>query len=163
MNIAIIYDTKTNNTSKCAEWIAEGVGNVEGVEARTFNIREVDSEWVKGCAAVIVGSPTYMAEMTADMHSWLEREAPKLNLAGKLGGAFATEQYVHGGGERAISSMLTFMMVYGMLVYSGGGSKGRPVIHLGPVGMSTAINEYRDLFTVYGRRMAEMLKCAFSS
>ncbi len=158
MNIAIIYDSKTNNTAKCAEWIEEGAHKVEGVEAKAFKIGEVDSEWAKGCDAVIVGSPTYMAEMTADMHVWLEREAPKLNLAGKLGGAFATEQYVHGGGERAISSILTFMMVYGMSVYSGGGSKGRPVIHLGPVGMSTAIDDYRELFTIYGQRMAEKLK-----
>lgn len=86
----------------------------------------------------------------------LEREAPKLNLSGKLGVAFATEQHVHGGGERTISSILTFMMVYGMMVYSGGGSKGRPVIHLGPVGMSTAIDEYRTLFGIYGQRMADM-------
>ena len=159
MNIAVIYDSKTNNTAKCAGWIAEGAGKVEGVDARTFSIGETDVEWVRGCDAVIVGSPTYMAEMTADMHTWLEREAPKLNLAGKLGGAFATEQYVHGGGERAISSILTFMMVYGMMVYSGGGSKGRPVIHLGPVGMSTAIDEYRTLFEVYGQRMADQVSC----
>ncbi len=155
MDIAIIYDTKTENTAKCAEWIAEGARKVSGVEAKAFKIGEVDSEWVKGCGVVVAGSPTYMAEMTADMHVWLEREAPKLNLAGKLGGAFATEQYVHGGGERVISSILTFMMVYGMMVYSGGGSKGRPVIHLGPVGMSTAIGDYQTLFETYGRRMAE--------
>lgn len=154
MKIAVIYDSKTNNTAKCAGWIAEGAAKVAGVEARIFPIGEVDADWVKGCDAVIAGTPTYMAEMTADMHIWLEREAPKLNLAGKIGGAFATEQYVHGGGERAISSILTFMLVYGMMVYSGGGSKGRPVIHLGPVGMSTSIDSYKDLFTIYGERMA---------
>ncbi len=155
MNIAIIYDSKTKNTAKCAEWIAEGARKVAGVEAKAFAIGEVDVEWVKGCGAVVAGSPTYMAEMTADMHVWLEREAPKLALAGKLGGAFATEQYVHGGGERVISGILTFMMVYGMMVYSGGGSKGRPVIHLGPVGMSTAIDDYKSLFETYGQRFAE--------
>lgn len=155
MNIAIIYDSKTGNTAKGAEWIAEGARAVAGVEARAFKLGEVDAEWVKGCGAVVVGSPTYMAEMTADLHVWLEREACKLGFAGKLGGAFATEQYVHGGGERVISSVLTFMMVYGMMVYSGGGSCGRPVIHLGPVGMSPDMDSYRDLFSVYGKRLAE--------
>jgi len=160
MDIAIIYDTKTGNTAKCAEWAADGMCKVAGVTAKAFKAGEVDSEWVKGCGAVVVGSPTYMAEMTADMHLWLEREAPKLGLAGKLGGAFATEQYVHGGGERVISSILTFMMVYGMMVYSGGGSKGRPVIHLGPVGMSTAIGDYQSLFETYGQRFAEQAVAA---
>ncbi|MCQ2391519.1 MAG: flavodoxin family protein [Kiritimatiellae bacterium] len=155
MDIAVIYDTKTDNTAKAAEWIAEGARSVSGADVRTFRIDNVDADWVKGCAAVIVGSPTYMAEMTAAMHLWLEREACRLGLAGKLGGAFATEQYVHGGGERVISSILTFMMVYGMMTYSGGGSKGAPVIHLGPVGMSPAMEDYRSLFETYGRRMAE--------
>lgn len=33
--------------------------------------------------------------------------------------------------------------------------KGRPVIHLGPVGMSTAIGDYKALFETYGGRFAE--------
>ncbi len=36
MNIAIIYDSKTKNTAKCAEWIAEGARKVAGVEAKAF-------------------------------------------------------------------------------------------------------------------------------
>ena len=35
--------------------------------------------------------------------------------SGKLGGAFATEQYVHGGAENAIHDLLVFMMVMGMM------------------------------------------------
>ena len=37
--------------------------------------------------------------------------------SGKLGGAFATEQYIHGGAENAIHDLLLFMMVMGMMVY----------------------------------------------
>lgn len=40
MNIAVIYDSKTNNTAKCAGWIASGAGKFEGVVARTFSIDE---------------------------------------------------------------------------------------------------------------------------
>jgi hypothetical protein len=67
--------------------------------------------------------------------------------------AFATEQYIHGGGENAIKELLTFMMVQGMLVYSGGNNYGKPIIHLGPVGMSQDIESFRDLFVPYGERM----------
>ena len=106
---------------------------------------------------MIFGSPTYMAPVTAKMKSWLESNAGKLKLAGKLGGAYATEQYIHGGGENAIQEMLVFMMVMGMMTYSGGSACGKPVIHLGPVGMSQDIESFKDLFVTYGQRMGEQL------
>ncbi len=155
MKIAIIYDSKTGNTTKAAECIAEGARAVAGAEVRTFPIADVDAVFVNESAAVIVGCPTYMAEMTADMHVWLEKGTGGLNLAGKLGGAFATEQYVHGGAENVISNLLTVLMVRGMLVYSGGAACGRPVIHLGPVALSPKVEDFRDTLVVYGTRMAE--------
>ena len=155
MKISIVYDSKTGNTSKAAEYIAEGARAVAGVEVRTFPIAKADVGFVNDSAAVIVGCPTYMAEMTADMHAWLERGMDGLNLAGKLGGAFATEQYVHGGAENVISNLLTVLMVRGMMVYSGGAACGRPVIHLGPVAMSPKVEDFRDTLAVYGTRMAE--------
>ncbi|WP_177166231.1 hypothetical protein [Selenomonas ruminantium] len=50
-----------------------------------------------------------------------------------------------------------FMMVAGVMVYSGGSSCGKPVIHLGPVGMSQDIEGFEDLFIIYGKRMGEQL------
>ena len=72
----------------------------------------------------------------------------------KLGGAFATEQYIHGGGETTISELLTFELCCGMAVYSGGSSFGEPFIHLGPVGLSGDIKNFRELFQAYGKRFA---------
>ena len=91
------------------------------------------------------------------MKNWLETNAGKLKLAGKFGGAFATEQYIHSGAENAIKELLVFMMVAGMMVYSGGSSYGKPVIHIGPVGMSQNIADFKDLFVTYGKRMGEQL------
>ena len=150
--IAIIYDSKTGTTAKAAEYIAEGSRSV--CEAKCFPITAVDADYVKDCDGVILGSPTYFASLTADMKVWLEKEAAKLNLAGKLGGAYATEQYIHGGAENAIQVILTHELVLGMMVYSGGGSHGKPIIHLGPVGMSQNIEEFRELFSAYGKRFA---------
>ncbi|WP_371261843.1 hypothetical protein [Selenomonas ruminantium] len=36
-----------------------------------------------------------MASVTGKMKNWLESNIKRLNLAGKLGGAYATEQYIH--------------------------------------------------------------------
>ncbi len=151
---AIIYDSRTHNTERAAAFIAEGVQKA-GLQPACFNIDEADLEYIEGADLIILGSPTYMASVTAKMKIWLEEKMSRLELSNKLGGAFATEQYVHGGGENAIREMLTFMMVQGMMTYSGGKSYGKPIIHLGPVGMSQDIESFRDLFVAYGERMGK--------
>ena len=157
MKAAIIYDSRTNTTEKAAGFIAEGLKKTGDIEVKCFNIDNVDFDYVAGVDMAIFGSPTYMASVTGKMKNWLELNVRKLGLAGKLGGAFATEQYIHGGAENAIKEMLVFMMVMGMLVYSGGNSYGKPVIHLGPVGMSQNIEDFRELFVTYGERMGKQL------
>lgn len=158
MKLAVIYDSKTNTTAKAAEYIKEAAQTVEGVTAECFSITSVDKEYVKATDGVIMGAPTYMASITRDMLAWLQTEAPGLGLAGKLGGAYATEQYIHGGAENVIETILTNELCFGMMVYSGGGSCGKPVIHLGPVGMSQNIEDFKDLFSAYGVRFAKRLK-----
>ena len=157
MKAAIVFDSRTHTTEKAATFIAEGLESVDDIEARCFNIDEADFEYIQQSQLVILGSPTYMASVTAKMKSWLESNAGKLKLAGKLGGAYATEQYIHGGAENAIQEMLVFMMVMGMMTYSGGSACGKPVIHLGPVGMSQDIESFKELFVTYGQRMGEQL------
>ena len=157
MKAAIVYDSRTHTTEKAAGFIAEGLKSIKDIEVKCFNIDGADFEYIQQSQLVIFGSPTYMASVTAKMKSWLEGNAGKLKLAGKLGGAYATEQYIHGGAENAIKEMLVFMMVMGMMVYSGGSSCGKPVIHLGPVGMSQDIDSFKELFVTYGQRMGEQL------
>ena len=62
--------------------------------------------------------------------------------------------YLHGGGDLGIQTILNHMMVLGMLTYSGGGSFGKPVIHLGPVALHGHLEESKELFRLYGQRMA---------
>ena len=155
LKAAIVYDSRTHTTEKAAFFIAEGVQRA-GLQPACFNIDEADAGYIESADLVILGSPTYMASVTAKMKTWLEEKGSKLDLAYKLGGAFATEQYIHGGGENAIKEMLTFMMVQGMMTYSGGKAYGKPIIHLGPVGMSQDIESFRELFVTYGERMGKL-------
>ena len=160
MKLSVLYDSKTGNTKQAAEWIAEGMNTLENVEAKAFSISSVEEEFVKESQGIVIGSPSYAAMMTPDLHGWLLSEAGKLGFANKLGGAFATEQYAHGGGTLVIQSILNFEMISGMLCYSGGGSCGKPFIHLGPVGVNNNIEKhngmelYKDNFVVYGKRFA---------
>ena len=159
MRLAIVYDTKTGNTAKMAEYLIEGFTAVEGAEAKAFPITAVDGEYVKGSDALIVGTPTYNGYLTARMKAWLESTPAKLNVAGKLGGAYATAAFIHGGGDLAIQCILTHLLVDGMMVYSSGQAKGMPVIHLGPVAIGPDLDAFADLFRIYGKRMAEQVAC----
>ena len=159
MKCAVIYDSRTGNTQKAAEWIAEGMAE-SGAECGVFKIDGVDEEFVKEAKGVVIGCPTYAALMTGDLRSWMLTTGGKLGMGGKLGGAFATEQYTHGGAELVIQSILTNEMVWGMLCYSGGAAWGRPVIHLGPVGVNgntephNAMENYKENFRIDGQRFA---------
>jgi len=154
MKLAVIYHSKTGTTKQMAEVIVDGITSVEGAKAKAFSIDEIDADWVKESKCVIVGSPVYMASFSGTVKNWLDGPCVKLGLAGKMGGAFATANYLHGGGEIAIQSILSHLMVCGMLAYSGGGSFGKPVIHLGPVAIRERLEESTEVFRIYGQRMA---------
>ena len=160
MKLAVIYDSKTGNTRQAAEWIAEGIEK-EGCGGRAFSIEDVDASYVNEAKGIVIGCPSYAALMTPDMRRWLLESASKLDMAGKLGGAFATEQYTHGGGELVIQSTLTNELCFGMLCYSGGAAMGKPCIHIGPIAVNGNIEEhngmeyYGDTFRIYGERFAK--------
>ena len=39
MKLAVIYDSKTGNTRQAAEWIAEGMRQIQGVDACSFGLQ----------------------------------------------------------------------------------------------------------------------------
>lgn len=159
MKASILFFSKTGNTKALAEKIAEGM-NTEGVEAKIFPIDAIDKDWVKESACVLLGSPAYFADVAADVKVFLETLGG-YGVAGKLGGAFASAGFSYGGGDLALQTILNHMLVYGMLVYSGGGACGAPPIHLGPVSGGNAPDGTADLFVLYGQRMAKKAKELF--
>lgn len=152
MKMSVLYHSKTGNTKRMAQVIADGMMSVEGVEAKIFAIEEIDEAWLGESKCAVLGSPIYLANMCGAVKCWLE--SPKFVLAGKICGAFATADYVHGGGELGIQSILDHMLVKGGLAYSGGGAYGKPVIHLGPVALKEYLEESEETFRLYGQRMA---------
>lgn len=154
MKISVIYHSVTGNTKRMAEVMADAMQSVAGVEARTFGLDGVDKQFLDESRCVVIGTPTYLATMSAAMKTWLDQTSAQYALAGKLGGAFATANYMHGGAEIAIQSLLSHLLVKGMVVYSGGGAMGKPVIHLGPLAIGGKLEEADEYFRIYGQRMA---------
>jgi NAD(P)H dehydrogenase (quinone) len=161
MKMSVLYFSKTGCTKEMGEAIVRGMESVGDVEAKAMPIDEADEAFVKESACVIVGSPTYYTSLAGEVKCFLDAKAGKLGLAGKLGGAFATANFAHGGGDIAIQNILTHLAFRGMLIYSGGGTCGAPPIHLGPVALSADRAAYTALFETYGSRMAAKAKELF--
>ena len=88
-------------------------------------------------------------------YTWMEKKCRRSEFGRKnLGGVFATEQYIHGGADLTMNALLIHLLVYGMMIYSGGASCGKPVIHMGPVEVSPKKEDFKELFEIFGKRFA---------
>ncbi|WP_274953288.1 flavodoxin family protein [Angelakisella massiliensis] len=161
MKISILYYSKTGKTAEMAREIAAGVEQEPGCQAGVFSLEEMDLDFVRESAAVMVGTPTWVASTTWHVKKFFDEDSKDCALAGKLGGAFATANYPQGGADIAIQTILEHMLVKGMVVYSSGASLGQPYIHLGPVALKDQFEESRELFRIYGRRMAQKARELF--
>jgi len=153
MKIAIIYHSQTGNTENVAKNILEGVKQVEGIEVKSMNINNIDEPFVSEAKAVVIGCPTYSATYSWQIKKWFDTS--RLNLAGKLGGLFATGAVVGGGADIAELGMAGMMLTRGMLVYSAGHASGMPITHLGAVALNNGEEWQMNRATVLGQRVAE--------
>ncbi len=158
MKLSVIYDSVSGTTEACANYIVNGMQQVEGVEAKAFHINDVDMDYAIASDGLVFGTPTYMGGASANLYTWMEKNTKALKLSGKLGGAFATGAYMHGGENLATVQILIHLLVRGMMVYSGGNAHGKPVIHVGPSALSDGVEEFRELFELFGKRFATQAK-----
>lgn len=108
--VLIAYVSRTGNTAKMAEYIAEGV-RVAGHTAELKKIAGIKNEKeLEGYDGYVFGCPTYHRDITAGMKTFLFL-AEKVNMVGKIGGAFGS--YTHSG-ESAQMIYDTMQHVYKM-------------------------------------------------
>jgi flavorubredoxin len=87
--ILIIYYSRTGNTEKMAQAVAEGAKTVQGIEVELAY--HATPEMLKAYDAIIVGVPTYHHDMTIDIKMLFEEAAVKnIDLKGKIGAAFGS-------------------------------------------------------------------------
>ncbi len=154
MKIAIVYYSKTGNTKKVAELIAEGANIIENVEVKCMSIEEVDNEFLMEAKSVIFGSPTVSGTFSWQIKQWLDT-ARNVKFGGKLGAVFATANYVGGGAEVAELALIAELLVKGMLIYSSGVAEGQPFIHYGPVCIQEGDEGQKERARIFGERIAK--------
>ncbi|MBS7616636.1 FprA family A-type flavoprotein [Candidatus Bathyarchaeota archaeon] len=87
--ILILYYSRTGNTEKMAKAISEGAKTVQDTMVElTYH---ATPETLNTFDAIIVGTPTYHHDMTADVKRLFEEAAAKnVSLKGKVGAAFGS-------------------------------------------------------------------------
>jgi NAD(P)H dehydrogenase (quinone) len=155
----------TGNTEKMAHCVKEGILSAdESIEVKMMNIlsvENIDVSFLNESSAVIFGTPCYVANTCWQLKKFFDTRWD-CKLEGKLAACFATANCLHGGADIGILTVLQHTLVRGMLAYSSGTGFGQPVIHLGPIALRGELEQKRELFTLFGKRVAQKALELFS-
>ncbi len=100
--IAVVYYSQTGNTEKMAQLVAEGCGQVPGVEVKMVSLPGADMDSVTGADGFAIGSPDYFSYCAGHVKTFFDDALPYRHaLAGKPYVVFGT----HGGGARVVESL----------------------------------------------------------
>jgi NAD(P)H dehydrogenase (quinone) len=149
----IVYYSRSGNTRKMAETIAEGVKKEE-VAVDVRDVKDVTPDDLRAFDAIVVGSPTYYGSMAAEIKKLFDdsiRFHGKLD--GKIGAAFASSANIGGGNETTILDILNAMLIHGMIVQ--GDAKGD---HYGPVAIGAPDERALKECLRAGARIARLAK-----
>jgi NAD(P)H dehydrogenase (quinone) len=151
--ILIVYYSKTGNTARMADYIAEGVKKEKDVEVEVKAVKETKVDELLDTDAIILGSPTYYGSMAAEIKQFID-ESVKFHgkLEGKIGGAFSSSGIIGGGNETTILDLLKALLVHGIIIQ--GTSKGD---HYGPVAIGKPDDRSRKVCVDYGKRIAKLV------
>lgn len=162
IRVAIVYHSETGNTRKMAELVKKGCDGVSHVESKVMPIDDLDTAYIADADAVIFGCPTYEGTLSWQMKRLLDTIS--VNLEGKLGGVFASQNWPGGGGaDLAEITMIAGMLVRGMMIYSGGISRGEPFLHFGAVSERAPKGLYEERCIKLGENIASKAKELWSS
>jgi len=150
----IVFYSRGGNTRKMAELVCEGARSVNGLEADLKAVSEVKATDLVNYDAVVIGSPTYYGLPAAEVKRLLDDSvALHGQLAGKVGGAFASSANIGGGNETTIMALLQALLIHGMVV------PGVPTgDHYGPVAIGSPDRRASTQCREYGKRVAALTK-----
>lgn len=164
VKILVLYDSQTGNVERMAGLVADGAGEVSGVDVRLRKVggdgelraTAADVVWADGVA---VGSPTNMGVLSWRMKRfWDEEMGPHwMQIDGKMGCAFSSAGGWGGGMELACQSILTVLVNFGFLVFGVTDYVSRDMtLHYGAVSAKAPDDEQaRAGCRRLGRRLAE--------
>jgi NAD(P)H dehydrogenase (quinone) len=117
--VLVLYDSKTGNTAKMADYVAQGAEEVEGTEVRLLAVEEASGDDVLWCDGLAVGSPTYVGVVSWRMKRFWDEVVPQVwgKVDGKIACAFSSSGGWGGGPELTCLSLYIILMNFGFLVF----------------------------------------------
>ena len=152
MHVLVLYYSKSGNTRKFADLVAEGVKSVSGVDAVMKSTQEVTKDDFVNAAGIIAGSPVYFGVMAADLKRVFDEfVGVRKQMENKVGAAFATSGFWAGGNETTIISIIQCMLIYGMIIV---GDPMSATGHYGAVSVAAPDEKAADTARKLGARVA---------
>ncbi len=112
-----MYYSRSGNTKKLAEAIANGIKEIEDVKCVLKPAAEVSKNDFLNSEGIIAGSPVYFGTMAAELKDVFDKLiGTRRNMENKIGAAFATSAHHTGGKETTIMSIIQAMLIYGMII-----------------------------------------------
>jgi len=143
-NVLVVFYSMYGNVAKLAKAVAEGAGQVEGVEVRVRQVQELvpkeiieanprarkveeelkdiplatldDLAWAHG---ILFGTPTRYGNMCAQMKQFIDQTGglwAQGKLVNKVAGVFTSTSTQHGGQETTIISTMIPLLHHGMIL-----------------------------------------------
>jgi NAD(P)H dehydrogenase (quinone) len=152
----VVYYSRSGNTKKMAEIIAKSM-NDNGLATDCKSVDKTSIDDLISANAIVMGSPTYYGQMAPQLMQLLTDSVSKHGqLAGKVGGAFASSANIGGGNETTILGILEAMLIHGMIV------PGEPLgDHYGPVSINSPDQRVESQCVKAGKKIAELTKKLF--
>jgi NAD(P)H dehydrogenase (quinone) len=118
VRVLVAYHTLRGSTREMARAVAEGAKSVQGAAVVLKQVEEVTKEDLVAADGLILGAPTYYANIPGAMKACIDNWSwkMKVDFTDKAGGAFATGGGQSGGKEHVVVSLLLFMINNRMVV-----------------------------------------------
>ncbi|NKB46364.1 MAG: NAD(P)H:quinone oxidoreductase [Legionellales bacterium] len=136
--ILILYYSRYGATQQMAQFVARGVNQITGMEARLRTVAPVSTtceatepavpdsgapyatiDDLAHCSGLLLGSPTRFGNMAAPLkYFWDGTSGLWMSgaLAGKPAGVFTSTASMHGGQETTLMSMMLPLLHHGMVI-----------------------------------------------
>lgn len=153
MKVLIVYDSKTGNTEKMAQAVAEGVKE-EKVDFEVKKVNDASVDMLPEIDGLILGSPVYYGQPTGKLKEFIDASVKYHGkLEGMVGGAFASSGGSHSGGETTVIALLEALLIHGMVVQGTSSTS-----HYGPVSVGAPNKAATEACKKLGQRVARLVK-----
>lgn len=153
MKALVLYYTRTGTTHKMAEIIGQTLEQ-EGLSVDILEPGNAQVDTLQEYDLIVIGSPTYYGTMAGEIKTWLDDSVRfHKSLDGKVGGAFASSANLAGGNETTVMSIISALLIHGMIVKGMSGGS-----HYGPVAVGSVDPRAEEECITYARELANLVQ-----